>query len=77
MIKTKIRSGINNMTEKMLKKSRRSIKKSRINTLDGIKVYGKGLWLHIRPSNTEPVIRVIAEGRDKKEVRKLVDSLIG
>ncbi len=31
----------------------------------------------IRPSGTEPVIRVMAEGDDQGKVEKLVDELVG
>jgi len=32
---------------------------------DGIKLDGDDWWIHIRPSNTEPVIRVIAEAKGR------------
>ena len=31
------------------------------NTIDGLRLDGTDWWLHVRPSNTEPVVRVIAE----------------
>jgi phosphomannomutase len=30
-----------------------------------------GRWLHVRPSNTEPIVRVIAEAPDAEEAGKL------
>lgn len=33
------------------------------NSLDGLRLDGPDWWLHVRPSNTEPVVRVIAEAR--------------
>jgi phosphomannomutase len=32
----------------------------------------RGCWLHVRPSGTEPVVRLIAEARDAKAARALV-----
>ena len=32
-----------------------------------------GAWLHVRPSGTEPVVRLIAEARDEKGAHALVD----
>lgn len=32
----------------------------------------RGSWLHVRPSGTEPVVRLIAEARDAKAARALV-----
>jgi phosphomannomutase len=36
--------------------------KEKLDTTDGIKIIRNDGWIHIRPSGTEPVIRVIAEG---------------
>ncbi|MFC1560160.1 phosphoglucosamine mutase [Candidatus Margulisiibacteriota bacterium] len=76
MIKSKVRCSSPREVEFLLKKTKHLYKKGRINTLDGIKISIKDLWIHVRPSNTEPVARVIAEGKNKKEVQKAVRSLI-
>ncbi len=34
---------------------------AKINTLDGLRLDWPGRWVHVRPSNTEPIVRVIAE----------------
>ncbi len=44
------------------------------NTADGLKVEEKDYWFHIRPSNTEPVLRIVAEGR-VGEVEGIVEEL--
>jgi phosphomannomutase len=47
---------------------------SEIVTLDGIKyVMSDDSWLLIRPSGTEPVLRVYAEGRSPEMVKALLD----
>ena len=38
---------------------------------DGIRVSGEGYWVHLRPSNTEPVVRIIAEARSPEGARDL------
>jgi phosphomannomutase len=44
-----------------------------IQTLDGVKyLLADESWLLIRPSGTEPVLRVYAEGRDEKMVKALL-----
>lgn len=40
------------------------------NFTDGLRITGKEYWLHIRPSQTEPLIRIIGEARDKKLIKK-------
>lgn len=41
-------------------------------TTDGIRFAWPDRWLHIRSSNTEPIIRIIAETKTKKETLALV-----
>lgn len=41
------------------------------NTIDGLRLDGPDWWLHVRPSNTEPVVRVIAEARTSAQVEEL------
>ena len=39
-----------------------------------MKVFAEGdAWVHARPSNTEPIIRVIAEADDYEPARALCD----
>jgi phosphomannomutase len=40
--------------------------------LDGLKIIRDYGWIHVRPSNTEPIIRCYAEARTKPEVQELV-----
>lgn len=44
---------------------------ARINTLDGLRLDWKDQWIHVRPSNTEPIVRVIAEARSEEQARGL------
>ncbi|MDD5071053.1 MAG: phosphoglucomutase/phosphomannomutase family protein [Candidatus Omnitrophica bacterium] len=47
-------------------------KLERVNTLDGIKLITKDNWLMFRKSGTEPIVRVYAESRSKKEADRLI-----
>jgi phosphomannomutase len=42
--------------------------------LDGLRLDGPDWWLHVRPSNTEPVVRVIAEAPTAERARQLCDA---
>ena len=44
----------------------------RLNRADGIRIDWDEGWVHIRPSNTEPILRIIAEGRDEDVARGLI-----
>jgi phosphomannomutase len=43
----------------------------KINTIDGLKIDFKGEWIHLRKSNTEPIIRIYAESRTVESANKL------
>jgi phosphomannomutase len=43
-----------------------------INTDDGLKIDFRESWVHLRKSNTEPIIRIIAEAHTKAEADELV-----
>jgi phosphomannomutase len=44
------------------------------NTHDGLRVDTEDYWFHVRPSNTEPVMRIVAEGKEG-EIREVVEEL--
>lgn len=41
--------------------------------LDGLRLDWEDRWLHLRPSGTEPVVRIFAEAPDEDAARELVD----
>ncbi len=71
MIKSKIDvKGID--TEKIIQKIKKDFKKQHIDETDGIKINFGRSWVQIRKSNTEPIIRVIAEALNELEAKKLI-----
>ena len=46
-----------------------------INRDDGIKFSWPKKWIHIRKSNTEPIIRIFAEAKTESEVNSLIQTL--
>jgi phosphomannomutase len=58
-------------------KLKNSFKNEIISELDGIRIdficdnNFKGGWVHLRASNTEPVFRIIAEGKNRKQVNMI------
>ncbi|RMH60246.1 MAG: phosphoglucosamine mutase [Calditrichaeota bacterium] len=48
-------------------------KEANINLLDGVKIDFENSWVHLRKSNTEPIVRVMTEAPEMEEARALAD----
>ncbi len=53
----------------------RGLGEGEIDTRDGLKWVGENSWVHVRPSNTEPVVRIIAEAQDQAAAAELIDKI--
>jgi phosphomannomutase len=42
---------------------------------DGLKLIWPGKWIHVRASNTEPLLRLAAEARTDGEMNELYDTV--
>jgi len=51
---------------------RRNEKMGTVNVQDGLKIDFADSWIHLRKSNTEPIIRIIAEAPSKRRSQQLV-----
>jgi phosphomannomutase len=49
--------------------------KGKVNKTDGLRIAKNDSWVHIRASNTEPLVRIIAEARDQKTAKKIARSV--
>ncbi|SDB26560.1 phosphomannomutase [Flavobacteriaceae bacterium MAR_2010_188] len=49
----------------------------KINTIDGVKIDFEDSWVHLRKSNTEPIIRVYTEAPSQIEADELAERIIG
>ncbi len=61
-------------TTKVLDKIMKDHSNEKIDLTDGVKILFSDSWIHFRKSNTEPIVRIIAEARDKKQLEKLIKS---
>lgn len=43
-----------------------------LSTLDGLKIDFSDHWIHIRPSNTEPIIRILVEARSEQRAKEVL-----
>ncbi|WP_048078635.1 phosphoglucosamine mutase [Desulfurococcus mucosus] len=63
----------------VVEKVKEAFRNERLITIDGVKVVSSDYWLLVRPSGTEPLLRVMIEAKTIErldEVSQLVDSLI-
>ncbi|MEA1785388.1 phosphoglucosamine mutase [Arenibacter sp. GZD96] len=51
-------------------------KKEKVNTIDGVKIDFEAQWVHLRKSNTEPIIRIYTEAKSQPEADALADRII-
>lgn len=58
-----------------LEKIKTSYASEQLDFTDGIKILRDKSWVHVRASNTEPIIRVIAEAASEEQARSLCDEL--
>jgi phosphomannomutase len=49
----------------------------RVDTQDGIRIDWDTSWVHARPSNTEPIMRIIAEAPDRETAEKRIAAVQG
>jgi phosphomannomutase len=49
---------------------------AKIDSSDGFRFDFSDAWIHIRSSNTEPIVRVIAEAKDKAAAAKYIDAVL-
>ena len=49
---------------------------AKLDTTDGYRFDFDDGWLHLRASNTEPVIRIIVEAREQRTAKKYVDTVL-
>ena len=63
---------VNAILSNLLKK----YKSENVTTIDGLKIDFKDSWVHLRQSNTEPIIRIYAESNSQEEANRLADKMI-
>lgn len=62
--------------DELLKKVEEEFKNEEISTIDGVKIDFTENWVHLRKSNTEPIIRIYTEAKTQQEADDLADRMI-
>jgi phosphomannomutase len=60
----------------VLEKIKEKYKNYEINTVDGVRIDFDEEWIHLRKSNTEPIIRIYAESKSETTARTLTMKII-
>jgi phosphomannomutase len=76
MIKEKLTCPSNKIPD-VLRMVKRDFAHLPTDTRDGVKVTLPNGWFHVRGSNTEPIVRVVAEGPSEAEARGVVNDVFG
>jgi phosphomannomutase len=76
--KNKIELSDNALIDSILNKVKEAFADEDINTIDGVKISfeSRKEWVHLRRSNTEPIIRIYAEAATKEEADALAQKVI-
>ena len=64
-------------TDDVLAKMEQRYAKQPVNTIDGVKIEFDKEWVHLRKSNTEPIIRIYAESDSNSTANYLAQKIIG
>lgn len=60
----------------LLAKMQQEYQNEEISTIDGVKIDFAENWVHLRKSNTEPIIRIYTEAKSQQEADELADRMI-
>jgi phosphomannomutase len=71
IVKAKVARGAR--LEPVYEALRRDFAEATVDTQDGLRLAWPDRWLHVRPSNTEPIIRFIAEAPTVADAERLID----
>ena len=72
--KLKLNSKVN--IDTILKKMSKKYKETKQNQVDGLKLDFDEGWVHMRKSNTEPIIRIYAESTNAHKANELAERFI-
>jgi len=74
--KNKIQLTQETNVDQILVKMTEKYSKQEIDSTDGVKIYFDKEWVHLRKSNTEPIIRIYAESESKDKATLLAQNII-
>ncbi len=76
IVKKKVDCSSKAEADSMIQKVRSKFSGENLDLTEGIKILFKNAWVHVRASNTEPIIRIIAEAESKNRALELINKVI-
>lgn len=61
--------------ERILDSAREVFADAKVDSIDGLRFDFEDGWLHLRASNTEPVMRLIVEAKDKSSAKRYIEAV--
>jgi phosphomannomutase len=74
--KNKIELGKDDQLEPLFDHLKKQYSSYPVSTIDGVKIDFEDGWVHLRPSNTEPIIRVYAESSSEEKANTFAERII-
>ena len=62
--------------DKVLEGVKRNYVNEKVSDIDGVKIDFVAGWVHLRKSNTEPIVRIYSEAKDEMTAQQLADEVI-
>ena len=63
--------------QQIIEAAKEQFSNARFDKTDGCRFDMNDGWLHLRSSNTEPVMRAIVEAKEQHTVQKYIDAILG
>ena len=72
MVKRKIECQSLDQANDIIDKAKNVFKGRDLILTEGVKAVLPDSWIHVRASNTEPIVRIIAEARSREQAEELI-----
>ncbi len=76
LIKTKVPISSREEAERAVEEVRKRFRNIRQINIDGVKGIGDDFWFLVRPSGTEPLLRIFVEARSEEKAKELLDEIM-
>ncbi|MCE4612065.1 MAG: phosphoglucosamine mutase [Desulfurococcales archaeon] len=74
-VKTKVPVSTRSEVQCFVEEAKSMFSGERLILIDGVKAVGEDYWVLVRPSGTEPVVRIMVEARSPERARELAESV--